>query len=641
MMRSIIMMILTTLLILFLCACDSTPPNTQQETTISTIAAEETSVPEEALETSAQIDLVEPTVPALEFPVLLEEFSAQHKTMVESNAALDSIDQHLVVNKEDVYLLTDDEIKELLTEEASPAYLTYEEAAYDVDVLFRAFRSAYGAYYYFGEEFFENGQAEILDWLTEYEKLESSLLQEKLTGFLLQLADAHTYIMPSIQEEPLRYKYYYTDLYFAKDDSGYYKYKNGEKYYWNSFDDSRVQMACRLTAEGDIVYSPVLFCLPAEMHSSTVVLKNEAGKTTEETLSWVLSQPYGESYRTPDFKLLEENGIAYLSVRCFNSKYESGELAQFTASGKDVKDAELIIFDIRSNGGGRDTYGKDWIKNFCGQIPKHTNVHTTRISLLRNAWNTSQGGYPDQRTLGSYRKDKETGKQLENDIPIIVLVDDTCGSAGESMLNGLRCLDNVIIIGSNSAGYQLCGNQMVLNLPHSNIACAFGASLQFHFTDENVDYKGYEPDIWCNPVDALDAVFNMILRYDLADADSVENLRTDVANAKQNEPPTQQSSNSADNLGIRWRQNELYPGHIFGSISENGVDAVYVHINGEAVTDFTVRSEAPEFLEVGTMGSDRINLKRLKPFEGIPVGFTITYNGNDYTFYCADSTYVP
>lgn len=640
-MRRIIWITLSVLLVLLLYACDIKSGNVQQETTVPTTAATETTIPTEPEEVPVKIDVPEIAVPAVDFSALLKELSTEHKTMVESNAALDSINQYLVVNTEDVNLLTRDEINELLTQEVPPTFLTYEEAAYDVDVLFRAFRSAYGAYYYFGEEFFENGQAEILDWLTEYEKLESSLLQEKLTGFLLQLADAHTYIMPSIQEEPLRYKYYYTDLYFAKDDSGYYKYKNGEKWYFDSFDDSRVQMACRLTAEGDIVYSPVLFCLPAEMHSSTVVLKNEAGKTIEETLSWVMSQPYGESYRTPDFKLLEENGIAYLSVRCFNKEYESGELAQFTASGKDVKDAELIIFDIRSNGGGRDTYGKDWLKNFCGQIPKHTNVHTTRISLLRNAWNTSQGAYPEKGALGTYRKNTEKGKQLENNIPIIVLVDDTCGSAGESMLNGLRCLDNVIIIGSNSAGYQLCGNQMVLYLPHSNVACAFGASLQFHFTDENVDYKGYEPDIWCNPVDALDAVFNMILRYDLADADSVENLRTDVVNAKQNEPPTQQSSNSADNLGIRWRQNELYPGHIFGSISENGVDAVYVHINGEAVTDFTVRSEAPEFLEVGTMGSDRINLKRLKPFEGIPVGFTITYNGNDYTFYCADSTYVP
>lgn len=50
-----------------------------------------------------------------------------------------------------------------------------------------------------------------------------------------------------------------------------------------------------------------------------------------------------------------------------------------------------------------------------------------------------------------------------------MLVDNRCASSGESMLNFLRCLDNVVIIGSTSAGYQLSGNVHSLYLPNTGM----------------------------------------------------------------------------------------------------------------------------------------------------------------------------
>ena len=57
---------------------------------------------------------------------------------------------------------------------------------------------------------------------------------------------------------------------------------------------------------------------------------------------------------------------------------------------------------------------------------------------------------------------------------------------------------------------------------------SFGASFGLSFTTENVDFKGYEPDVWCDPAHALDAALNLILRYGLADLDTWQAFRSAV-----------------------------------------------------------------------------------------------------------------
>ncbi len=110
----------------------------------------------------------------------------------------------------------------------------------------------------------------------------------------------------------------------------------------------------------------------------------------------------------------------------------------------------------------------------------------------------------------------------ENDVPVIVLMDDLCGSAGESALNYIRTLDNVLVVGSNSSGYQLCGNAYGYCLPNSGIWACFGTGLQYNFKAENVDFKGYEPDVWCDPKTALQSVLNMMVRGGLCTADTAD-----------------------------------------------------------------------------------------------------------------------
>lgn len=58
----------------------------------------------------------------------------------------------------------------------------------------------------------------------------------------------------------------------------------------------------------------------------------------------------------------------------------------------------------------------------------------------------------------------------------------------------------------------------------------FGQSFHFIYNMENVDGKGYEPDLWCNPKTSLQAVLSMVERYDLGSAEGVAALRAQLPN---------------------------------------------------------------------------------------------------------------
>ena len=50
------------------------------------------------------------------------------------------------------------------------------------------------------------------------------------------------------------------------------------------------------------------------------------------------------------------------------------------------------------------------------------------------------------------------------------------------------------------------------------------------YSMENVEGKGYAPDLWCNPKTSLQSVLNMVERYDLGSDEGVAALRAQLPN---------------------------------------------------------------------------------------------------------------
>ncbi len=464
------------------------------------------------------------------FETLLGSVNEKRRTDMASEVTFDGFEDYIVNDPSTIDLLSDDEIKALVTNHPTRQSVSRDDALADVDLLFRALHNAYAAYYYFGEDKFDAAEAEVKAWVQKQKTVNVEKLGQTINTALQFVQDAHFAIRPgeeNVKQQKAWYSYIGTEQSFFKDDSGYYRMIDGEKWYVDSLSNKSCEMSPVLRANGSLGYAPTLLCHGKAGSSDTITLRNGDGVTRTDKIVWkanesLLDDTWDRS--SACYRYLEENGILYLSIRLFDSRrFADTVLPEYAASGSKAQNCKLVIYDLRSNGGGDDRYARTWTQNFTGAKSVEPKVAAgNRGSKLGNA-----AGF-NWMSVGIFDGGVSRGNWLPNDIPVIVLMDSRCGSSGESALTFAKTMDNVIVIGSNSAGYQLCGNVYDYSLPRTGITACFGVSLSFYGSMDNVDYKGYEPDLWCNPKTALQSVLNMVERYDLGSAEGVAALRAQL-----------------------------------------------------------------------------------------------------------------
>ncbi len=516
-----------------------------------------------------------------------------------------------------VDLLSDKEIHKLMNPGKAKEYLTCAEAKADVSLYFRVMNNSYGGYYYFGEENFAKAEKNILKWIdTQKNRISGKALGNKMAAEMFRFVkDAHFSIdesFDSLYPEKV-YQYYYAEKYpFEKDGSRYYTVIDGVKWYFTSFSGKQVSLKPSLTEMGRFVYLPTQWCEGARRAVSKLNLENESGKKKTISLTWTKGNPYRENGKRLDYRYVKENGITYISVRSFGRETFENELDEFAKSGTQAKNSKFIIFDIRSNEGGGDEFIREWIKNFSGQMPKVNKAQANHYSKLT-------GAFFGDRNPPSFRGGAETGKMISNSIPIIVLTDNKCGSSGEGALNFLKTLENTIVIGSHSGGAQICGNLSGYTLPNSGITFSFGRSLTFTFSMDLIDYKGYEPDIWCSPDMALDAALNMMQSYGLAESKTVAALQQKID--KQQRPE----------LTLKFSGDTIYEGTGFGSGGKRHELKIYA--DGKPVKDFAVTFGKPDIANMKKTAKGTLLIENCG-YGNCP--FVLTYRGFQYNFrWCA------
>lgn len=464
------------------------------------------------------------------FETMLDSVNEKRRTDMASEVTFDGFEDYIVNDPSTIDLLSDDEIKALVTNHPTRQSVSRDDALADIDLLFRALHNAYAAYYYFGEDKFDAAEAEVKAWVQKQKTVNVEKLGQTINTALQFVQDAHFAIRPgeeNVKQQKAWYSCIGTEQGFSKDDSGYYRMIDGEKWYVDSLSNKSSEMSPVLRANGSLGYAPTLLCHGKAGSSDTITLRNGDGVTRTDKIVWkanesLLDDTWDRS--SACYRYLEENGILYLSIRLFdNRRFADTVLPEYAASGSKAKNCKLVIYDLRSNGGGDDRYARTWTQNFTGAKSVEPKVAAgNRGSKLGNA-----AGF-NWMSVGIFDGGVSRGNWLPNDIPVIVLMDSRCGSSGESALTFAKTMDNVIVIGSNSAGYQLCGNVYDYSLPCTGITACFGVSLSFYGSMDNVDYKGYEPDLWCNPKTALQSVLNMVERYDLGSAEGVAALRAQL-----------------------------------------------------------------------------------------------------------------
>ncbi len=460
--------------------------------------------------------------PYLNLNDLMEEVNANRVEAMQRKEAFNGFEDYLKHRSGEVKI-SKDELDLLLNSRGKDTQrILINEAIYDVDLYFLALKYGYGGYYYFGEENFEKAREEVLSEISVYNSVSVDSLIQSLRNSLKFVRDGHFSIdhETSIDDEDFRYEYYYSGLELGKDDFGYYLLDDETKWYCMPVDNPYVRVAPFLTESGYFTYSLFQFCPVTVAHENDILKLFSDEETREINVTWTISEPYSEESLGLDFKLVQDEGLSYVSIRSFSSQKYFDELKRYSEkdAGK-IRNSTLLIYDTRSNNGGADMFPRNWIKNLTGSTPAYKNIVSSWYNYL---W--SDDGYGNEH----YSNSVEKGKTIANSIPIFFLTDDRSGSSGESVLLFTRTLENCLVIGSNSSGCQLCGNVKEFFLPNSGIRVSFSQCLEFANEMTSVEGRGYEPDVWCNPKTALSSVAKMLVNYGFASSDLVDSFFEEI-----------------------------------------------------------------------------------------------------------------
>lgn len=403
--------------------------------------------------------------------------------------------EHKAVEKE---LIDDSQyLRENVDEEARAQYyaapekeydpeqeLTRQQAEEDVNYLFDAFYNCYSLYDYFGgEEAFDAAQAAILQEIGERETLTSEELQNILLSHLDFIGDAH-FSVNYQTVVPLKSPFFFREEAFVKTADGYETLAGKKVDSVEGYPDLDDLFKRSISPEGYLVYYPVLLkdytlweAWGTPQSCDETLLVHYADGTTAE----LTAEPY-QLYTELDMEHPEEfqvvppmrgEDIPVFQFNGFSTQYEEEIL-----NGADtLRNAPIGILDLRSNSGGNAELAYNWMRRYAG----------TRVYAHRYFFNVFTGA----------RLYDGVERWVSNENTLVILTGKYTASASEYLLDMAYNLENVLIIGENTAG-ALLGDGNKINLPNSGCSVDIGGGTIM--LPAEVEYfeelRGFYPDIW-------------------------------------------------------------------------------------------------------------------------------------------------
>ena len=249
-------------------------------------------------------------------------------------------------------------------------------------------------------------------------------------------------------------------------------------------------------------------------------------------------------------------GFPWLRLRTLFPN-RGGALEEFVASAAEVRDAPVLVLDLRRVGGGADRYLVRWFRELTSETIYYwqTDALSSEVTLqgALTFWGCVRAGLPadaggdawlDERIARGRRELDEAMRErgelrvrdrqhlaIEGRAPrpfaghLVLLVDRGCASACETAVLLARQLPGTIVVGENTEGTMKVGELRSYRLPESGVWVSAGTRVH---RDPSVpegfpEGLGYEPDLWLD-TDAVDGRVTELARC-LADDACASALR--------------------------------------------------------------------------------------------------------------------
>lgn len=244
------------------------------------------------------------------------------------------------------------------------------------------------------------------------------------------------------------------------------------------------------------------------------------------TESFPLERVDLEGRRGPAFERLEAS-FPWLRLRTLFPDRRA-DLERFVASAEDVRDAPVIVLDLRRGGGGSDGFLLDWFRRLTSQPIRYweTDALTSEATLqgaltfwgcvrasssatgAGRAWLDARVARAERELAsamgerGLFRERRREALELDGLAPrpyrgrLLLVVDRGCGSACETSVMLARQLPGTLVVGENTEGTMKVGELRWYRLPESRVWISLGMRAHHDPSGRFEEGAGYLPDLW-------------------------------------------------------------------------------------------------------------------------------------------------
>lgn len=424
--------------------------------------------------------------------------------------------------------ISPEEALELVTIRERKDSVPYQQAVDDADLFFRMLRYRLGRYAFLGgDEVFYKARDAVMDKLSAYKgkTVSTSDLASMIASELKFIDDTH-FLVDGISPfydfniETKKYQTYLSGLTFKADENGCYIDKETEKLYFVSCDNENTSVVPMLNNQGELVYSLILYCPPAEKPGTSVVTFKSDGEITKK----VMWNETAGTYISNGLVYSETDSLAYIGLTgCGNEVEWKLEEIGYNASKKDV-----VILDLRGNGG---THANDFLSGYM-QYP----LTIDEVVMIRVGLTNSNYIKPGQEYT-KFLEFSNEWKIRKSEPLIVVLVDNNTGCAPEDFTRYFRFISNSVVIGTSTMG-QLDGgigsfgnwdkskyDTVYLHLPNTGMEVCCSTSISLYGDYESFVGKGFKPDLYvADTSKSLDYTLKLLVNEGYITNDDVKEL---------------------------------------------------------------------------------------------------------------------